>query len=310
MDIQTLRAFVAVAEEQNFTRAAARLHIAQSPLSQQIRRLERQLGVELFTRTTRSVTLTPAGQVLLERLRPGLSAIDLALEASTETGRGYRGKLTVGFTSSATYRYLPRLLHEFEAQRRGISLDLRTELFTPAQLEQLSSGVLSLAILRPPAKAAGLRVEILGSESLVVALPTGHSLLARAKVAWRDLAGEPFISFPPEPITTIQARILNACIDAGFVPDARHYVSNTTAMLTMVSSGTGVAVVPESMQAFEVSNVEFRPLVKPDVSIEIALAYRENSTDQTTLAFAEIARRVIGGAAPIAPGRVPASAQS
>lgn len=294
VDLRQLRAFVAIAEELSFTRAAGRLGVAQSPLSQQIRKAEDDLGVQLLVRTTRSVSLTAAGEVLLERLRPSLGAIEQALDAAARTGRGARGQLSVGLTASATYRYLPGILNQFELECPGISLDLHTEMFTPAQAEQLRTGMLSAAILRPPIREDGLHVEVLGSESLTAVLPPGHKLADSAAIAWTDLRDQEFVSYPLAPVSTIQTRITNACIEAGFVPIARHFVSNSAAMMSMVGAGGGIAIVPDSMRALKFSGVEFRALIKPRVSIELALAYREGTTDPATLAFAEIVRTVVG----------------
>ncbi|MGQ4597951.1 LysR substrate-binding domain-containing protein [Nocardia sp. R6R-6] len=293
MDLDVLRAFVVIAEERSFTRAAEKLHIAQSPLSQQIRRLEREVGVQLLTRTTRSVSLTTAGQVLLERLRPSLLATEKAITAAVQAGRGDLGAVAVGLTASATYRYLPRIMEHFKLYAPEVSLDLRTELFTPAVIDQLRSGSLSAAIVRPPIRADELSVEVLASEPLIVAVPEGHRLTGVAQVNWVDLRDEVFVTYPPEPVSTIHTKIMSACVDAGFFPSARHYVSNSAAMLRMVSCGVGIAVVPDSMRALELDGAVFRPLVGPVVMIELALVHHERITEPAVTRFLAIAREVI-----------------
>lgn len=294
MNLRDLRAFVAVAEELSFTRAAERLHIAQSPLSQQIRRVESSLGVPLFERTTRSVTLTTAGQMLLDRLRPALNATEQALTLASRVGTGGRGVLAVGLTASATYRYLPRILERFDSRDSGLSLELHPEMFTSQQVELLSSGVLSVALLRPPVRGAGITVETLTKEPLVVVLPASHPLAESQDVRWAQLRDEVFIGYPPEPVSTIQTRIVHACIDAGFMPNMRHTVTNSATIISMVRSGTGIGVVPESMRSLQLDGVVFRPLTDPEVSLELSLAYHEGTTDPGVRVFADVVRSVIG----------------
>src|SRR4051795_1726976 len=176
MELRHLRSFVAVAEERHFGRAAERLHIAQPPLSQQIRRLEAELGAPLLYRTTRSVELAPAGEVLLMRAREILSAVESATEDARRAARGEFGRLAVGFTGSATYATLPVLAGALREALPGVVLDLRGELLTPAQVAGLLDGSLDLGLLRPPVRERELEVEILRREPLVAGLPEAHRL--------------------------------------------------------------------------------------------------------------------------------------
>ncbi len=171
-----MRYFVAVAEERHFGRAAQRLHIAQPPLSQQIRRFEAELGEPLLYRTTRSVELSPAGEVLLERGREILAAVDAAVEDARRAARGEYGRLAIGFTGSSTYATLPAVAAALREQLPGVVLDLRGELLTPAQVTRLLDGTLDLGLLRPPVHDRDLRTEVLSSESLVALEPEYHRL--------------------------------------------------------------------------------------------------------------------------------------
>ena len=173
VELRRLRYFVAVAEERHFGRAAERLHIAQPPLSQQIRRLEAELGTPLLYRTTRTVQLSPAGEVLLVRAREILAAVDAAAEDARRAARGEYGRLAIGFTGSATYALLPALAAALRDALPGVVLDLRGELLTPAQVARLLDGTLDLGLLRPPVRARELRVEVLRREPLVAVLPAG-----------------------------------------------------------------------------------------------------------------------------------------
>ena len=148
-----------------------RLHIAQPPLSQQIRRFEAELGEPLLYRTTRSVELAPAGEVLLERGREILAAVDSAVEDARRAARGEYGRLAIGFTGSSTYALLPALAAALREELPGVVLDLRGELLTPAQVARLLDGTLDLGLLRPPVHERELSTEVLRSEPLVAVLP-------------------------------------------------------------------------------------------------------------------------------------------
>jgi DNA-binding transcriptional LysR family regulator len=180
MELRHLRAFVAVAEELHFGHAAARLQISQSPLSQSIRALEAELGIELLERTTRRVRLLPAGEAFLPRARESLAAATAAIEDARAVAAGELGRLAVGFTGSMTYALLPVLAKALRARLPRLQLELRGELLTPDQVERLVDGRLDLGFLRPPLQHAGLAVEPVGAEPLVAALPHRHPL-ARQK---------------------------------------------------------------------------------------------------------------------------------
>src|SRR3954471_10929157 len=152
MELRHLRYFVAVAEERHFGRAAERLHMAQPPLSQQIKRLEAELGAPLLHRTTRRVELAPGGEVLLARAREILAAVDAATEDARRAARGEFGRLAIGFTGSATYALLPALAAAPRAAPPRVVLGLRGEMPTPARFAGLLDGTLALALLRPPVR--------------------------------------------------------------------------------------------------------------------------------------------------------------
>ena len=187
MELRQLRYFIAVAEERHFGRAAERLHIAQPPLSQQIKRFEAELGEPVLYRTTRSVELAPAGEVLLERGREILAAVDSAIDDARRAARGEYGRLAIGFTGSSTYELLPSLAVALRQELPGVMLDLRGELLTPAQVTQLIDGTLDLGLLRPPVHERDLTTEVLRSEPLIAV--EGLGLLAGKRWAeWLTVA--------------------------------------------------------------------------------------------------------------------------
>ena len=213
-----LRYFVAVAEERHFGHAAERLHIAQPPLSQQIRRFEAELGEPLLYRTTRSVELSPAGEVMLERGREILAAVDAAVEDARRAARGEYGRLAIGFTGSATYATLPSVAAALRDELPGVMLDLRGELLTPAQVAQLLDGTLDLGLLRPPVHDRELSTEVLRSEPLVAVLHESHPLAAEEAVRLEMLAGEPFVTYPSHFRSVVHDAVEDACAAHGFDP--------------------------------------------------------------------------------------------
>ena len=171
MRTELLRAFAVVAEERHFGRAADRLHIGQSPLSQQIRRLERELGTPLLVRTTRRVDLTPAGEMVRDRVQPLLRELDRLGEDARRLAAGELGRIAIGFTGSATFSLMPGLATRLREELPSVALELHGELLTPAQVTRLINRDLDLGLLRPPVREPGIRLEIIDHEPLLAVLP-------------------------------------------------------------------------------------------------------------------------------------------
>ncbi len=273
MELRHLRYFVAVAEECHFGRAAQRLHIAQPPLSQQIKSLEKELGVQLLTRSTRRVELTPAGERYLERARSILAVVDAARDEAQLIRDGRMGRVAIGFTGSATYELLPRLSRLLRAELPGLELDLRGELLTPSQVSGLVDGTLDIGFLRPPVQAPEVEVHPLRSEPLVVVLPETHTLAGQAQVTLSDLAEEPFITYPSQHRSVVHDTVLDACQAAGFTPRATE-VAETSTLVSFVAAGLGVALVPESVQHLRITGAAYRPLAGDSPRVELAVATR------------------------------------
>lgn len=293
MELRHVRYFLAVAEEKSFTKAAARVNVAQSPLSQQIRKLERELGVELFVRTTRSVQLTHAGQVFYDRMRAVIADGEDAIEAAQKAARGELGRISVGFTGSATYELLPALVRAYNDKFPDVTLDLHSEMGTQAQVEAILDGRLSVGLLRPPALADGLAVETVRHEPVLALLPSQHPLSVERELELAALRDEWFIAFPGSPPSTMYTLMMAGCEEAGFVPRIRHQVANATTLVALVAAGLGVALVPGSLRHLGFSGATYRPLVKPRLTVALALAYREADVNPLVRRFVETARSVI-----------------
>jgi DNA-binding transcriptional LysR family regulator len=291
VELRHLRYFIAVAEERHFGRAAERLHIAQPPLSQQIRRFEAELGEPLFYRTTRSVELAPAGEALLERAPAILAAFDAAVEDARRAALGEYGRLAIGFTGSSTYAMLPSLAAALRRELPGVVLDLRGELLTPAQVAQLRDGTLDLGLLRPPVHDRSLNTEDLHSEPLIAVLPQSHRLASCDALPLEQLKDEPFVTYPSHFRSVTHDAVEDACAAHGFKPIAAHEVAETATLVSFVAAGLGVSLVPASVQNMTVRGAVYRPLAHDATQVELAAAWRSDD-DRPVLARAlEIIRR-------------------
>jgi DNA-binding transcriptional LysR family regulator len=274
VELRHLRYFVAVAEERHFGRAAERLHMAQPPLSQQIRRLETELGVTLLHRTTRRVDLTDAGAAYLDRARAILAAVDEAGAEAQRVADGLVGRVVIGCVGSATYSLIPALARTLREELPGIDFTFRGEMLVPDQVAALLAGRIDLALLRPPVDEDALRVRTLRREALIVALPDGHRLAGRRRLTVADLRDEAFIVHAGQGRSVMHGLVTSLCHEAGFEPRIRHEVAETSTLVTFVAAGLGVAVVPEPVAALGIPGATYRPLVGGKARIELAAATR------------------------------------
>jgi DNA-binding transcriptional LysR family regulator len=272
MELRHLRYFRAVAEELHFGRAADRLHIAQPPLSQQIRQLERELGVTLLARSTRRVELTPAGSAYLNRAVAILDAVDDATEQAQRIAEGVEGRLAIGCVGSATYSLLPQLVRALREQLPGVEVSVRGEMLAPAQVTALLSGEIDLALLRPPVAQSGVLLETVRRDRLLAALPEGHALATRDELSITDLRDEEFVAHAGHGRSVMNSVLTAMCADAGFVPRLRHEVEETSTLVTLVAAGLGVAIVPDPTAALDIAGVRYRPLIPDRLGVDLVAA--------------------------------------
>ena len=287
MELRHLRYYIAVAEECHFGRAAERLHIAQSPLSQQIKQLEADVGVQLLTRSTRRVQLTPAGERFLLRAREVLAQVDAATAEARRVDVGVVGQVTIGFTGSATYELLPRISKVLQLELPDVSLDLRGELLTPAQVAGLLDGRIDVGVLRPPVGDADLSVRSLRHEPLIAVLPETHRLAGSEHVAISDLRDEPFVGYPSHHRSVVHDAVQDACRQAGFSPQPTE-VAETSTLVSFVAAGRGVALVPRSVQHLRITGATYRPLTGTVPTVELALATRRSDPSPAVARVVEL----------------------
>lgn len=292
MELRHLAAFVAVAEELHFGRAAERLHVAQSPLSRRIRTLEDELGAQLFERSTRSVALTAQGDALLEHARRLLDEAALAERAVRAAGHGEVGRVSIGFAGASSYDVLPLLTRAVTSELAGIELVLRGQTYSGQALNDVADGRLDIGFAAVPVRT-GLDARVVRLERIVVALPDRHRLAGQESVALAELASEPFVSFPAAGGSAVRDAAHRACFDAGFTPRIAQEAPDSYTMLTLVGAEVGVALMVSSAQRIHTGHVVFRPLSDEPPALPIALAWRADNPSRALRAVLDVAERVL-----------------
>ncbi|MEV7340843.1 LysR family transcriptional regulator [Streptomyces sp. NPDC093544] len=245
MELKQLEYFVAVAEEQNFTRAAERVHISQSGVSAQIRQLERELGAELFDRSARTATLTVAGKAALEHARAALAAAGAVGQAVSEVTGLIRGRLTVGMVIGCTLTPLFDALSVFHRAHPGVEISLLED-NSDRLVEEVRAGTVDLALIgTATATPDGLEALTIISERLVIAVPAGHPLAEQRRVTLRELVAHPIVCMPPG--TGLRTVFDRACAAQGLRPAITLQASAADAIADLAARGLGVAVLSDSM---------------------------------------------------------------
>ncbi len=291
MELRHIRYFVAVAEELNFTRAAARLGIGQPPLSQQIKDLEAELGVALFRRVPHGAELTEASKTFLEEGRRALVASQGAANAARRAGRGEFGRLRVGFTGSAHFNaVVPSLVRDFSRRYPDVHLEFE-EANTYRLLDMLALGTLDAAFahsgLEDRARFDTTQVK---NEPLVAVLPSGHRLSAEAAVPLAGLAEDTFILKPRRVGPELHKAIFEACEGVGFEPRLGHEAPQLATVVSFVAAGLGVSLVPTSMQQMKAAGVTYLPLAGAQASVNLSLVWRRHEGSTVVKNFVGLAK--------------------
>lgn len=286
MTLRQLRYFIAVAEELHFGRAAARLHIAQPSLSRAVVELERELDVELLTRSSRRVRLTDAGAALLREAPTALAAVDRCVEITRRVAAGEIGELRIGFLPSVTGSVLPRLVTAFREVRPSVHLDLR-ELLDDPLLESLLGGSLDIAIVRHREQADGVHFEPLTTDTVRVVLPRHHQLARRKSLSYSELEGEPMVLWPRAYSHYGYDDIMRGCREAGFVPRIVQESPHPYTILGLVAAGAGVSLLSSGFAGVR-ADLAFVPLRGGHGQLYIG--WHEDSPSPARDYFLELAR--------------------
>jgi DNA-binding transcriptional LysR family regulator len=291
LELRQLRYFLAVAEELHFERAARRLSMTQPPLSQSIKQLEEEIGVELFERIHRRIRLTPAGEAFLEEARQVMRATDHAVERARRVHRGEWGRLTVGFVGSATYDILPRVIRIYRQNYPNVSVETR-ELSTPMQIEALRQKQIDLGMLRPPVDDVAIQTETVYSTPSVLAVPKNHWLTELGSIDWQDLREVPFVLLSPKTWDWYYREVLAYAERAGFQPKILQEAMEFHTVIGLAAAGMGVAVVPKSAQNLHTEEVVYKDLGDGMPQADMAVGWRRGDQSSAGMAFIEAVRQI------------------
>jgi DNA-binding transcriptional LysR family regulator len=288
MDLRHMRYFLAVAEERNFRRAAERLHMAQPPLTRQIRSLETELGSTLFVRTAKGVELTDAGTALLEEVPNILKLARQAKDKTQRAARGLAGQLHVGIFGSAVLHVIPLMLARFHAERPGVRIELH-DMTKNEQIQALRERRIMVGFNRLVPNESDLTVEVVLRERLLVGLHESHRLCAKKRITLRDMEGEPMILYPNAPLPGLAQRIVNAFRRERVRIRVEHEVDDVLTCVALVSSGFGLCITTESAASLRLPGIVYRPLNSRLLrDIELSCLYRRDERSPVLSAFLEV----------------------
>jgi DNA-binding transcriptional LysR family regulator len=291
LDTHRLRVFLVVARELHFSRAARQLHVSQPALSQQVAALERDLGVQLFTRTSRAVQLTPAGRALADSAPKALYEVERAVRQARGAANGTLGRLTIGSVRSGLAGLTPRIMRAVRAEHPDLQLDV-VQMSTTAQLQALVERRLDIGVVRAAAPVEPLVIEQLLAEPLVVALPAGHRLAVAERVDLAELADEAFVSWPRRLGADFFDIVIAFCRAHGFSPRITAVGDDIDTQLALVAAGVGVSLQPPFYAGAALAGVEFRALLGAAPQVALQLAWRRDRSPAVRHVV-EAARRIV-----------------
>jgi DNA-binding transcriptional LysR family regulator len=292
IDLKQLKYFLAVAEEKSFSRAAERLHISQPPLSQQIMKLESELGVKLFARTTRTFELTVAGKALMSEASDMLAKMRMTIDTIRQIDRGEVGRLRVGIVGSAMWGPIPSLLEEFQTKFPRVTWTLH-ELGPTLQYDALRAKQIDVGFWREPRldedylKADNLRQELCFREDVCVAINEHHPLAKQDALELMDIADEPMLTLALDK-SSFPRYLMQCCVKAGFQPTIFQEASEPQTLLAMVGAGLGVALMPETTSRIGWPGVVFVPIRSNPPSANLYITYTTTDDAPVVRAFLNI----------------------
>jgi DNA-binding transcriptional LysR family regulator len=292
IDLKQLKYFLAVAEEKSFSRAAERLHISQPPLSQQIMKLESELGVRLFARTTRTFELTVAGKALMSEAAELLGKMRMTIDTIRQIDRGEVGRLRVGIVGSAMWGPIPSLLEEFQTKYPRVTWTLH-ELGPTLQYEALRAKQVDVGFWREPKldeddlKQDNLRQELCFRENVCVAINEHHPLAKQDAIELVDIATEPMLTLALDK-SAFPRYLIQCCVKAGFQPTIFQEASEPQTLLAMVGAGLGVALLPETTGRIGWPGVVFLPIRSNPPSANLYVTYTTLDDAPVVRAFLNI----------------------
>ena len=296
MEFRHLRYFLVLAEELHFGRAARRLSISQPPLSLNIQQLEASVGARLLTRNSKSVQLTAAGRAFVPAARALIEQAAQAAHLARDVGQGMAGSLTIGFAGTMLYSGLPRILEQFQAQHPLLRLMLK-ELSSSEQLIELTHDRLDLGFVHTTRVPPELSQTLVASQPFVCCLPSGHALARKRSLALEALQGEPFAVVSRSVSPDYHERILAICTEAGFYPEIRYELRHWLSVVSLVSQGMGVALVPAALRQSAMAGTAFVPLDTATTPYDTYCLWNTARDNAALAAFVSAVRAASGKAA-------------
>lgn len=296
MELRHLRYFVRVASELHFGRAAEQLGISQPPLSQQIRLLEAELGVQLFERSSRKVRLTVAGRLFLDEAKATLERADHAVNVTRRAASGELGELNLGITASSLFTpMVGDTIAEFRRRYPDVHLDVAEHSFS-AQCEAVGNGTLDIGMIRSgrrPVLPNGLALTHLGSDRMFVAMEAGHRLATSSEpISITDLAGEPMVHYPYDREGFLED--LHRLFDsAGLRPHFAVEAREMSTLLGLVSAGIGISVLPGAIRRLRMENLVYRELIDDSAVSHMWMVHNGARPRPTSLIFLSLIRQRI-----------------
>ena len=295
MEVHEAKAFLAVAEELHFGRAAATLRIAQPPLSRLIKSIEKSLGAQLFERSTRQVSLTPAGQALLDPARELVAASENARRAVAKSVSGETGRVRLGFAGASINRKVAELARHVRTHRPGVHLELHGSQFSHTAMQKVLDGSLDVAIGRWDFIPSELRCSVVGHEEVMVVLPSNHPLADSARVDMAQLSEESWVVLPAGPGAALQNRLTSLATGAGFVPRVAQVAPDSWTLVVLVAAQIGCALSLDTVRDNVSSDgVVFRPLAQPQRPLDVQLVWRAADPNPALRAVVRLAQNLYG----------------
>jgi len=290
VDLRDMRHFLAVAEEGHIGRAAARLHLSQPPLTRHIQALEEKIGVPLFVRTHKGVTLTEAGRTLLEEVPNLLALTQQATERTRLAGRGLIGRLDVGLFGSGVLDVIPRMLARFHQARPEVKIVLHN-LTKDRQLQALRERRITVGFNRLVPREPGISIETVLREPLAIAIAAAHPLAVRPSLRIPDLDGVPLIVYPNVPMRGLAQEVTDAFRAEGVRLRVEQEVEDVVTAVALVSAGFGAAITTQSATNLRLPGVIFRPLHSAWLKdLEPSCLYRSGDASPALHAFLDVVR--------------------
>ncbi|MEG9436093.1 LysR family transcriptional regulator [Edaphobacter sp. HDX4] len=290
MELRHLRYLVAAAEQGSFSGAARRLHVAQSAISEQLSDLEQEMGVQLFTRSSRKTSLTPAGELFLGEARRILADSERAIETARRAQRGEIGSLSIGFFAGSVGLNFPRLIRSFRRQHPGIRISL-VEMTSTRQWQALVSGEIDVGFTRrvEPEFRTELISELIHQDPIFAIVPNDHPVVP-GPVDLRDLASEPFVLSSRDTSPAVFDKVIELCSEAGFSPRIASISSVWSSVVLMVQAGEGIALLPLNQQQYRTRDLAFCPLRSKNAFVDFVMTWSPQHESNVNRSFRKLVK--------------------